>query len=381
MRKRLFLLCIAGMLVLCSGCGNSASEKKDGTKTNASVESKDTSDNEEENKSTEEKTTETETEDMSLIKPNEERMLKDLEEKQCNTISFSTSGQQTTIDIAKMTLDKAKDEDGAYIAYCTLDLKNDYYEAKVTYSLKYSYYDIGGWQLDEVKEESRSITPLKPDDIIGQERIKYVRKNDRLYEATEVVLSSYEEVLGETNSWKCYYNVTASRNYADVHYVDSVTCHFDENEGWTFGRLSVSFSWTDWNKLIGKKFYTGYKNGKYYYIEVVAFDEIMEEATVKFTAHNDSGWKIYVNGAYEGIFGYDISGECTNNIKMHYGYEEVVEYYFRHDDMGGLYWSEFHHVYSGYNEVKLFFEWDCDYGICYFEDGNSFYADILTETE
>lgn len=64
-------------------------------------------------------------------KPDEGRFFKDLTENQCNTLSYAGTTDTITIPIEKITLDKAKEDEDIYIAYCTLELKNEYYEGKV----------------------------------------------------------------------------------------------------------------------------------------------------------------------------------------------------------------------------------------------------------
>lgn len=326
MKKKIYLLYIIGLIVLCCGCGKETQKESN----NMEIES----------------------EDETLKKPDEEKMLDDLKEKQGNIITFLDNKQKITIPIVSMTIDRAKEEDGLYIAYCTLELKNDYYDAKVTYSLIYGYYDIGGWQIDEVKEESRNITPLKPDDTIVLEYIKSIRITDELYDVTGLKMVDYEAVNGEEHTWKCNFNEVFLRKYANICYMDSIECHFDSENGWDFGKINTSYSSADMSKLTEKRFYGEY-SGFTVNIEIIEFDEELKKATVNFMVNSPEGYYL-VKGSKGKI--YSLTGTSTGNINTYNIFKEE-------NNVSKVYYTHFE--YSGGENVYLSFDvdWDVDNGM------------------
>lgn len=381
MMRKLYLLCVM-LITMCLtfGCGSdeSANEK---TEKSDKVEN-----SSEANDSQDESSQEITTEDEFSKKPDEERMLNDLTENQCNTISFTGTTDTITIPIESMKLDKAKEEDEKYIAYCTIQLKNECYEGRVTYCLNYEYYDIGGWQMNDCVEESRDIVSVAPDDKLIQEYIRYVCITEGWQEPEYLTLSEYEIVEQEKDYiWNCKYIKVDERKYADVTYEDTITCTFNQDTGWKYGMLNSCYMYDDWSKIIGKKFFTGVSDeGSYFNIEVLDFNTNSKFISLKLTGHTDSGWIFNVgfhnfeSGWWETASKtiYDVDVNIYEELEVNCDYEE---YYFvkEHD-----YIYRNTHSYdvvvdsrAEALEHRFSCEWDCDEGLTFFSTNYAEYFD------
>ena len=191
MHRKIYLICLILCMTIICGCSSGKSDLK-AKNTTDSIEVNDTN-----GTTQDEINEETITANDKENKPDEERFFKDLTENQCNTLSFDGTTDTITIPIEKMTLDKAKEDEDIYSAYCTLELKNEYYEGKVSYCLNYEYYDVGGWQLNDCVEESRFIASISPDDEIIQKYIRNVCRTEGWNEPEILTLSNYEYVSQE----------------------------------------------------------------------------------------------------------------------------------------------------------------------------------------
>lgn len=362
MMKKIYLLCVM-LITMCLtfGCGSDESTNEKTEKSDKVENSSETDDSQDESSQ------EVTTADEFSKKPDEERMLNDLTENQCNTISFTGTTDTITIPIESMKLDKAKEEDEKYIAYCTLQLKNECYEGSVTYCLNYEYYDIGGWQLNDWIEESRDIQAIAQDDIKNSEYIKSYREECGVYEPTDITLVSATNASDDGKlMWECKYDVSIERKYADIFFYDTVICCFDQNTGWNFEISSIEYIGDDWTKMEGKKFYTGVDEGESYYIEILDIDTMFFTATASITGQG-KGWYDRRTSNYV----YDIEYQSTSEIKIEADDDNIPLYYMSqdgnfHDE--GVYWVSFdydidNNVYDVY--VDLILSLDPDFGIAH----------------
>lgn len=167
------------------------------------------------------------------------------------------------------------------------------------------------------------------------------------------------------------------RKYADIYYEDTITCHFDHEQGWSFGVLNSVYLYDDWSKIIGKKFYTGILNGEYFNIEVLDFNTYAMTVEVKITGHTDKGWRMKAGDVYDKVnpwteyvdkIIYDIP-ETVFSEELDYS-TEIEDYYFvKNDDNiygnGCNYELKLSEEASPAEHIFSIF-WDCDIGISWF---------------
>jgi len=284
MKKKLSLLCLLCLMAFCCSCGkeeanNKQSEKSTGKKSDEVISAEN----------------ESETEDESVKKPDEEKMRKDLEEKQCNTISFSEWEGTITVPIVNFTLDKAKDNEDSYVAYCTLELKDETYSGKITYSLTYGYYDIGGWVLDDVKEENRELQATS----YPQEQFvcDYIKKEDVNAGKMEVAEFRDGYALENGSAWTYYLTKRCATEYVDYYYSDSIVCTFDSAKGWLFSEYASYYAYQEWTRIVGTKWYS-VDGTREYYFTIKKFDLVSLKVTLDVEAYNPVGWHYVYDDEY-----------------------------------------------------------------------------------
>lgn len=167
--------------------------------------------------------------------PNEKEIAKDLPDDVVTAVindPFNAINSNTyTLNIKKVSIDKRQTNEKEDIAYCVVELENEYYCFTKYVKLYYNYYDKGGWSLEGYSEYQDSAWKLIscPFDVEEASSalndytdIQYVEKNEDFDAGTIrfifAVEDEYENVAAKGNvavalefdgdSWEC--NIDAS---------------------------------------------------------------------------------------------------------------------------------------------------------------------------
>lgn len=215
------------------------------------------------------------------------------------------------LDIMSVTVQKRQTNGKEDVAYCVVELGNEYYQFTKYLCLNYNYYDEGGWILDDYSEYSATDwkvieCPLNVEDVA------YVCD----YPQVELGESTFD---GENGTASFHFDVEDARNNGAFRGTVTVDCQFD-GEKWIYTKNSddVKFIWD----IIGTWSYSK--------VEKTSYDSTVNEITVKILDFNQSSASMdgtwYMNSVFSllGVHSQTmISLDDTERVKV--GMKTIME--------------------------------------------------------
>ena len=234
------------------------------------------------------------------------------------------------------------------IIYTNIIGANDYIRAELSAILTYNYYDVGGWILDDVKIESKSLSPLQPANAeMVMASIKDITGNPY----PNIYYWGAKDVLGEISPFVSNFNVLNSQLIdeeketriniqltscvSDI--VGYVSLSFDDQNGWQWSKYDNGTAKTlpcifisedpviDYQAILGT--YSGNLPTAYWTYKLIDINE-----TARTLTYSRGGERTYTeaidliaghmgggNGlAYNGGMYYDLYYNPNRNCLEHY---------------------------------------------------------------
>lgn len=265
----------------------------------------------------------------------------------------TTEYELVNYEIIKRQTNPENKED---IIYCNVTISNGYIKTLLEYKLLYTFYDQGGWILDDASILSKESVPLRgiEENNITELRIElrsWIEKNGEMLETFE----DYAEELFRSDGYICKRDCFSlqSRNFDNVNYIDTLyygyhepdknfeltgylSFMFDQSEGWI---LQYDSAWEqadgcafvqitdvniDWNRVMTGEFLFEANNDSYranISLDIHNFDSL-ESSQV--TYENDL--RYYENGTLRsGKYAYDSTATLSKTkFTITFNY---IEYY------------------------------------------------------
>ena len=232
MRKILAILVATMMLTsLFAGCGNSQDESPEKNDAETIVEEVD------------EKDVEKARNDKKHA-PDENVMTTDLIEQGANCFFLNYCDEY--LNINSLEIVKRKTEDDYDTATVTATLENENYKVDAEYTLYYSFYDVGGWVLDDYIVDnfaSEAKTPYVTDEEF------LVAMGSHFSDCSIDNRSQYTNVDGSYID-NISFSSTIEYPYLTTHFIGEYTYTYSDNQ-W-YENCILSSVVYDWSKVLGK---------------------------------------------------------------------------------------------------------------------------------
>lgn len=149
----------------------------------------------------------------------------------------ATNSDVYVMDVKSVSIEKRQTNEKEDIAYCNIELENDYYSFTKFIITYYNYYDKGGWILDRYSEYDESIWEIKGCPF-SNDVVAYAVNDYTIIDADE------PEINANTGNVKFIYNVKDIYENVTSEGTVEVNLQFD-GSGWTYdiNTDSVELSW------------------------------------------------------------------------------------------------------------------------------------------
>lgn len=198
---------------------------------------------------------------------------------------FSDADTETyEMDVESVSIEKRQTNEKSDVAYCVVELKNDYYCTTKYVELHYNYYDEGGWMLDEWSTYAPSECEV----------LKNPLAIEKLAQAFRYNVVGAVEPAEYLNHGMVQFSFEIENPYANGSYKGTVivTCQFD-GFGWQCKRdaTNVDFIWN----ITGKWKYEKFRD-QFYEIPGVT---VTEGTTVELTIRSFDQNALSMEGTWD----------------------------------------------------------------------------------
>lgn len=234
MKKTIICYMFISVIMCLCACGKENNKENTG---NSTQETTKVEDNFEETTTVEEVTT---VDDFILL-PDEQKIAKDINQKEKVTFEINTGSYK--LETKEVKIEKAVQDNKKYTIYCYATQENEEYKAENYYLLVYNYYDIGGWVLDEYTIQEKNITPRNGCDM--QFVCNNLQAEFNLTKCDYVKLDKVSDT-----EYVYYFNGIREYNYMVENFDLVVNCIFDKEYGWHLDN-DYTYRSEDWSKICG----------------------------------------------------------------------------------------------------------------------------------
>lgn len=269
---------------------------------------------------------------------------------------------------------KIDSDAGTDMINCYIYASNEYFSAKLEAVLKYSYYDVGGWVLDDLSILSKEIMPLRtPNFDIAREEIisafeMFNNSNGYFYnnswKEVEGWLLSFIDLNGSGNDFSRHLNDFKFENFEllpdgltcklNVSFISSLTetngyflFKFNNSTGWQWVNqentnnnlpaFGISNYKADYSEALGTFMGFDYGRMSYKILDIIEISDAKIKVNIthnvgyynEYTKSEEFNFDIYSGHFYDGSFTggeyyYNSSTKCWEEIN--YGVKRIDSY-------------------------------------------------------